>query len=195
MKGVMPLAVSLVLLTSANALGQSDRIGGRINDRIGGRVNGGGAVQPRGLYGPDPYVGPGSVSPFSQSPVVPLRSAPVAEPNPYTSRYPSTVTPQSSESPMNQPTVLGPADLLPRAGTEEQRARQPSPVQSPEREKRVGQKLDEGLQPSAQIGSPQKPSEESAHRPLTAKKVKDAPCANGRMRTANGDCAGPLRPK
>jgi hypothetical protein len=196
MKAAMSLGALVLLLVSAQAMGQSERFGGRISDRVGGRINEGTAVQPRGLYGPDPYVGPGSVSPFSQSPVVPLRSAPLASsPNPYTSRYPSTQTPLAPERQIDQPTMLGPADLAPSDAKQEGQAVQPRAARSSDKEHRIGDKLGEGgLTPDQTEHAPKAPAE-IARRPLTAKKANEAPCLNGRARAANGDCTGRLRPK
>ena len=190
-------AGSFLLLGLADAGAQSDRIGGRINDRVGGRINEGTAPQPRGLYGPDPYVGPGAVSPFGQSPVVPLRSAPVqTEPNPYTSRFPSTQPSDQKPSLTNQPVLLPAPEVVPQDTTERPPAGADT-LKQPTKERpldtRVGgsaAKPDQSAQ--APVNAP--PGKPERHA-LTPRKAKEKPCANGRTRTREGECTGPLRPK
>src|SRR3569833_1543001 len=75
-------------LQAAAVAQQSDRIGTRRDERLGGPLNDRSTPQVKGLYGPDPYVVPGSVSPFTRAPVVPLRSAPNPSPEPYAGRPP-----------------------------------------------------------------------------------------------------------
>jgi hypothetical protein len=201
MKAALPLLCgSLVLLGLADAGAQSDRLGGRINDRVGGRINEGTASQPRGLYGPDPYVGPGAVSPFGQSPVVPLRSAPVqSAPNPYISRYPSTQSTDQEPSLTNRPVLQPAPDVVPKDTTPMQRpAAAPESPRQPSREQRLDTKVGGAAAKPDQPA--QKPSDAllgggAAREGLSPRKVKEKPCANGRTRARNGECTGPLRPK
>lgn len=190
-------AASFLLLGLADAGAQSDRIGGRINDRVGGRINEGTASQPRGLYGPDPYVGPGAVSPFGQSPVVPLRSAPVqTAPNPYVSRYPSTQPTDQEPSLTNRPVLLPTPEAVPHDTTERPPAG-PEALQQPGKERPLNTRVGGSAGNAEQ--STQTPANAAAGKPereaLTPRKVKEKPCANGRTRTRDGECTGPLRPK
>ena len=194
---VVLLTVSLFWLGTTAAGAQSERIGGRINDRVGGRINEGTTTPPRGLYGPDPYVGPGSVSPFGQSPVVPLRSAPVqSAPNPYVSRYPST-QPSEQQPLSNKPLLLPRPELPPQDQTPTERTPVgPALQQQPAREQRLntGARRSLGEGQSSQSHT-QGAASEPDRRPLTPRKTAEKPCVNGRTRGKNGDCTGPLRPK
>jgi hypothetical protein len=192
------LCASILLVSPWMAYAQSDRVGGRVDERIGGRLNEGSSPQVRGLVGPDPYVGPGSVSPFTRAPVVPLRSAPIPDANPYTSRFPSTQENLMPQAPTQVAPVLQPYREQPNPeeqSTSETRPgaqpRQPTTNQrrQPTREK-VGERL--GSTP-AQQSKENTQTPEAQNKSEQGRLVKKEPCVQGTVRNQEGKCVLPVR--
>jgi hypothetical protein len=190
MKGIILLTASVLIATCATCVAQSERLGTRLDNRIGGRLIQGAPPPVQGTYGPDPYIAPGSVSPFANSPIVPLRSAPIPD-NAATYRGPFPSTPLNPEGAgvpqLSSPSVKQEDAALPRAPTEDREVHT-NASESGIQNKSVS-KLGEA--PSAH-----KVKEGSTHeRPLTARKSAPPPCLNGKTRVEDGSCTGTLRPK
>jgi hypothetical protein len=186
------LGIAIVLLTPTVALAQASRLDTQIDQRLGGKLNQGENPPVRGTVGPDPYVGPGSVSPFARAPVVPLISAPVRDAaDPYFGRAPS-LQPSLKGATVTEPQSIE-RDLSGRPSSDEASSRERSqqrPGSEPESSDKVGRRLDDG-EPEARNGR----SPASDQPPRASQLIKQQPCVNGRTRTANGDCTGPLRPR
>ena len=194
----------LLMANSAVSWAQSDRVGNRIDERLGGRIEQGGAPPIRGVYGPDPYVGPGSVSPFTRAPVVPMISAPIRAPSdPYTSRYPSTDTsrypsterslPREPAIEQSTPDVTTPPrpqeSLSPREPQNGQNTPQ-STSQKPPTEPGIGRKLGSELkeEPATDAAQNGQSRRQSLQAPLKPGSAKQDPCI-GAVKTMNGDCS------
>ena len=187
------LGIAIVLLTPPVALAQSSRVDTQIDQRLGGKLNQGENPPVRGTVGPDPYVGPGSVSPFARAPVVPMTSAPVRDAaDPYIGRAPS-LHPTLKGATVTEPQSIQ-RDLSGGPSSDEassrERSQQRPGSQSSEPGDKVGRRLDDG-EPEPRNGRPT-PSDQP---PRASQLIKQQPCINGRTRTANGDCTGPLRPR
>jgi hypothetical protein len=75
---VILISAVIVALNPAFSSAQSDRLGNRLDERLG-QTSQGGTPLVRDTYGPDPYLGPGSVRPLLGSPVVTMQSAPIQQ--------------------------------------------------------------------------------------------------------------------
>ena len=190
MKLVCLLSTAMLILGPAISFAQSTRLDNQLDHRLGGKLNAGQSGTVRGASGPDPYVGPGSISPFARSPLVPMPSAPVQETlNPYAGRYPSVQGGSiqepsvSTEGTERTPSVL----LQGQSSTEESGRTRASAKPS---DQKIGGQLKEerSLERS---NEKMLPEERTQPKSL----VKQQPCVNGRTRTTAGDCSGPLRPR
>jgi hypothetical protein len=188
MKVAILISTTIALLIPAFSFAQSDRLGNRLDERFGERPNEGRTPLVRGTYGPDPYLGPGSVSPFARFPVVPMQSAPIQQSSdPYVSRHPPT-EPALTQEPSERSGAL---KHFPKPSSPDAATKAGSPQQSPSeaglgersRTEKLGRELKE--EPSAKLKK----------ATSSVRIQKQTACVNGRVRTSDGDCSGPLRPR
>jgi hypothetical protein len=187
---VAMISAVIALLATADAFAQANRVDTQIDQRLGGKLNPSDAPQIRGTSGPDPFVGPGSTSPFAKAPVIPMQSSPVRDAsNPYLGGYP-TAEPRLNEQPtepQSQQRTLSPVPSFRESPSTR-------PIQGGSSQPDVGEKVGQRL-------SGRRPDESAEKIPTSGKDLrsnslmKQNPCVNGRTRMVTGDCTGPLRPR